>query len=325
MLYICVNQCAVPVHQACLYPYECCVICSESVLGIVKIEYRHVNESLNFEKTDGQMSRELLERARQSYKSWHLKRAYTKRYKALTSRIRAHKKDATIVHLTGYGCLDWKVEDDISTPGTLEMVSIVESHQDDIRRIKKWFRQVFLARNCSMCVYYFNNGEMKKEDIQEALPESYCKHCGVAVCRDHIKAVCLEDDWDRMLKFGSQNKPHILIKCTNIACNAEFCKYRLFRDKDQLYELHVDGPFGQTPFAQCCIMQNLEHYDSSAMNCEVEGCTGLAFCSPECKETHTRVCGVCFTDFHVHEQSKKYCETCILDCSSLVDSKSDDA
>jgi len=114
-----------------------------------------------------------------------------------------------------------------------------------------------------------------------------------------------------MLEIGS-NPPSIMAQCHQ--CDNTFCKYAIFGDPQQTFEMHYNGLHGNTPLVWSCSIESRDIYNLESLVCEIGNCIGnhVIFCSTDCKEEHSPECDGCKerTHFSVIVDGQTYCKEC---------------
>lgn len=315
-MYICTTLHATPVHKSCITEFAKCSICAEHILGVVRRAV--ANEEI---KELPSLSEVTLAQARRFYKAWHLERLHASRKtEQFSKQTEPSTENSKIFYSSAFGCLDWieatpEKEDAHAAEWGRKYGAVNRAWREHKAKIKAWFANTFyFPYPCDLCLYLCRAGELERKDVSPVLPSTSCQHCAIGLCKSCLNHLYSPRKWRELLRYGTPEgkAPSLIMKCSAKDCSIEFCKYRLFEDADQKFELHLDGPRGPTPVSECCLMSGLRSdYDTGSLTCEIEGCVDLGFCSSECKKSHCRYCKDCLEWFHVTEQTKKNrCPSC---------------
>lgn len=316
--YVCKNHHSTPVHESCITPMRYCQICNDKILGLLQYTYK----PQDIESKKVFLSDEMLRRAKVQYKAWHLSRLHKSRQKSMQDASAMEILSQGVYFKTyfseQFGCVD--VEPLPSYPPHTDPYGklwedFAVNEKVDFRKqkqeIKTWFSDKFWdTPKCNWCEYDVQDDPTYKVDA--CLPITICDFCNIGLCQSHLDMLYTKKEWNKLLHFGSPREAKLMTFCQADGCTVNFCKYRLFEDHDQKFDLHHDGPHGATPIARTCLMQHIDNDETGSLICEVKGCKGHAFCSFECKKTHMRICGNarCRKAFHVTKKTYEEYPAC---------------
>lgn len=310
-MYICTSLHATPVHKKCIAEFAKCSICVERIIGIVRRAV--VGEEV---KELPSLSETTLKQARRFYKAWHLERLHARRKNEQFSiPTEPDLGESKFFYSSAFGCLDWieitpEKKETHTANWAKKYDGVNRAWREHKAKIKAWFKyQTFDSPDsCDLCLYLHRGGELEYKDVSPMLPSTSCPYCAVGLCQPCLSQLYSPEKWRVLLRYGTPEgkMPSLVMKCSAKGCPVDFCKYRLFEDADQKFELHLNGPHGPTPISESCLMLGLRgDYDIGSLTCEIEGCVDLGFCSSECKKSHCRYCKDCQEWFHVTESTKK--------------------